>query len=123
MRIFLLSIHSLWVLWMVAGVLLAILGFRYPRVWTWKHFRILHLAAIIATASVPLWNRGACPLTEWEAALAAEPVAQPFLARVLTWLVYWDIPLWLLSLSTGVAAIVTLVVFVLHPPWRCAGRR
>lgn len=122
MQTVLLSIHFLWVFWMIAGVLLAILGFRCPRLWSWKYFRILHLAALLATATVPLWNRGVCPLTEWEAAVTADPAPQPFLARLFAWLVYWDIPLWLLSMTTGAAAIVTLIIFIRHPP-RAQARR
>lgn len=122
MQTLLLSIHFLWVLWMIAGVLLAILGFYYPRLWTWRWFRILHLVAILATATVPLWNRGVCPITAWEASLTAGSAPDPFLVRMLAWLVYWDIPLWALSLATGAAALVTLVVFIMHPPWRRAGR-
>jgi hypothetical protein len=117
MQILLLSVHLLWVLWMIAGTLLAMLGFRYSRLWTWRYFRILHLAAILATATVPLWNRGVCPITAWEAALTTDSAPAPFLARVLAWLVYWDIPLWVLSSATAAAAIVTLVVFIMHPPW------
>lgn len=113
----LLSIHLLWVLWMIAGVLLAILGFYRPRLWSWRYFRILHLAAILATATVPLWNRGVCPITAWEAALTTGSAPDPLLARMLAWLVYWDIPVWVLSSVTAGAAIVTLLIFIRHPPW------
>lgn len=118
MKTLLLIVHLLWVLWMVSGVLVAALGFRYPRLWRLRLFRTAHLVAILATATVPIWNEGVCPITEWESAAAGDPAGRPFLTRLVSWFVYWDVSPIFLAALTGAAALFSVVVYFRHPPRR-----
>lgn len=115
----LVAAHALWALWMVSGVILALLGFVWPRLWGLKKFRISHLVGLLLTASTPIWADGICPLTTWEYELresAAE--SRSLLGRFFQDLLYWDVPLVYLSLMSVGAALATVAVFILRPPWR-----
>jgi hypothetical protein len=118
-------VHFAWAVWMVVGIALSFAGFFYPRVWDWRAFRIAHLVGILFTASTPLWGEGFCPLTEWEWQLrqalgTAQDQPRSFILRLLHDLLYWDVDPLVLSLVTGAAALATVVIFILRPPW---GRR
>jgi hypothetical protein len=117
-----LAVHLAWALWMTSGVFLALAGFIRPRLWRWSLFRTLHLAGIVATATVPLWAGGVCPMTRWESAFQGTRGApEPFLIIWLRRILFWEVdPMWL-SLLTITAAGVTVVVYALHPPWRSDG--
>ena len=123
---FILVIHFAWVVWMIAGILLAVLGFRWPRLWGWRIFRIAHLVGLIGTATVPFWAGGICPLTtlDWQMRspdpASGEP--QPFLVYWLDRLLYWDVDPLVLSLAIAAGALLTVIVFILHPPWRYRGK-
>lgn len=112
-----LALHASWILWMVAGVVMAILGFWRARLWDMLVFRTGHLLGIIATATVPIWNDGRCPITEWESASSGRAL-DPFLVRALEALVYWDVSPMVLSLATAGAAILTVAMYFRHPPAR-----
>lgn len=117
-----LVVHFIWAGWMILGVVLAIAGFRWTRLWRWKVFRIAHLAGLLGTATVPLWGGGICPLTRWEWDLrtpagGSGPAAESFLARAIREILYVDVDPLLLSLATGAGALVTLLIFVFRPPW------
>jgi hypothetical protein len=118
----LLAVHFLWALWMVMGVALALAGFRWPRLWTWRAFRIAHLIGLLGTASVPIWANGICPLTTWEwdlrsgtgsgAIAAAEPCLRHWMRQIL----FLDVSPLVLSVITALGAAATLAVFVRHLP-------
>jgi len=117
--------HFLWAAWMVIGVGLAVAGFRWPRLWRWRVFRITHLLGLLGTATVPLWGEGICPLTRWEGRLrtAESPqgsasAPESFLLRLLTEVLYLDVDPLVLSLITAAGALVTVSIFVFRPPWR-----
>lgn len=113
----LLLIHVLWILWMFSGVAIAILGFWRPRLWNMPVFRTAHLIGIVATATVPIWNDGRCPITDWEGASRGREL-EPFLVRALESTVYWDVSPIVLSLATAGAALLTLAIYFRHPPAR-----
>ena len=119
---FLLVIHFAWAAWMVSGVAVAVLGFRWHRFWQWRIFRTAHLIGLVATASTPLWPSGTCPLTVWEWELRAEPsaAAQPgsFIIHWLHEALYWDVDPVILSLTGAAAALFTVVMFFLRSPWK-----
>jgi len=118
-----LAVHFAWTAWMISGVILALAGFVWPRVWRWRVFRILHLAGIAATATVPMWAGGVCPLTRWEAdALGNSAAPEPFLIPWMRRALYWDVSPVVLSLLVAVGAAITLAVFIAHPPKRGAAR-
>lgn len=112
-----LAIHTLWILWMVSGVFIAVLGYWNHRLWGMSVFRTAHALGIVVTATVPIWNDGRCPITDWESASSRQAV-DPFLIRVLREFVYWDVSPLALSLVTAVAAILTVAIFFRHPPAR-----
>ena len=112
-----LVIHALWILWMISGVVLAILGFWHKRLWEMTSFRIGHVVGLVATATVPIWNDGRCPITEWESASSGRAL-DPLLIRVLREFVYWDVNPVVLSLVSAGAAIITVAIFLHHPPAR-----
>ncbi len=124
-----LAIHFVWALWMIAGVLLAIAGFRWPRFWTWRVFRIAHLLALLGTATVPIWSAGVCPLTTWEWKLRSSPgeglsgSSEPFLRHWLRDILFLDVSPELLSIIAGLGAVVTLSVFIWHPPRRMPAQK
>lgn len=125
----LLAIHFFWAIWMVAGVALALAGFRWPRLWTWRAFRIAHLLALLGTATVPIWSAGVCPLTIWEWSLrsvageSASAAAEPFLRYWVRELLFLDVSPALLSVFAALGAVVTLGVFIWHPPRRQSTQR
>lgn len=119
-----LIVHFIWAGWMIAGVALAVAGFHWPGLWRRRVFRIAHLAGLLATATVPIWGGGICPLTRWEGHLRAmaagsgsASVSESFLARAISDLLYLDIDPVVLSVVTAAGALVTLLIFVLRPPW------
>lgn len=112
-----LLIHALWILWMISGVVVAVFGFWRERLWDMTVFRTGHALGIVATATVPIWNDGRCPITEWESASSGHQL-DPLLIRFLREFVYWDVPPLILSLATAGAAILTLAIFLRHPPAR-----
>lgn len=112
--------HFAWAAWMVAGIAVAGLGFRRPRLWEWKWFRTLHLIAFVATATTPLWNNGICPITtwEWQARGQADGSPPSFLARLLSDVLYLEVSPTVTSVVTGTLALFTVVMYALYPPWR-----
>lgn len=118
------GLHLLWAIWMIAGVILALWGFIKPKLHRWRKFRIVHLIGILATATVPVWADGICPLTRLEWSLGRVGVneagggSDSFILHWLHELLYWDVdPIWL-SLLVASGALITLVIFILQPPRR-----
>ena len=112
--------HFIWAGWMILGVVLAMAGFRWPGLWRWRVFRISHLAGLLATATVPIWGKGICPLTRWEWRLhptESGSAAESFLARAIKDVLYVDVDPLVLSLVTAAGALVTVLIFVFRPPW------
>jgi len=117
---FILAIHLAWAIWMICGVVLAVAGLRWRRFLRWRVFRTLHLIGLLFTATVPLWASGVCPLTRWEDAFsrsAGSGAPEPFLARLMADILYVDIEPTILSVVTAFGALVTLVIFIVRPPW------
>ncbi|MCP4566623.1 MAG: DUF2784 domain-containing protein [FCB group bacterium] len=121
----LLAIHFVWAAWMIAGILLALLGFLKPSLWRWKKFRITHLAGLIGTASVPFWSDGLCPLTIWEYNLRVAAGTPGVPAQPASFIIHWmreilfvDVDPLILSIITGALALATVIIFILRPPWR-----
>jgi hypothetical protein len=112
-----LTVHALWVLWMVSGVVIAVLGYWHHRLWRMAIFRTAHVIGIVATATVPIWNDGRCPITDWESTSSGQAL-DPFMIRLWRALVYWDISPMVLGLVSAGAAILTVAIYLHHPPAR-----
>lgn len=104
----LLFAHALFVLFVVAGLLLILVG--KPLDWAWVRnpwFRIAHLAAI-GIVVLQSWIGAICPLTTWEMALrerAGEAAySGSFISHWLDALLYYQAPAWLFTLCYTVFA-------------------
>ena len=113
-----LAIHVAWAAWMISGVVLAIAGLRWRRLLRWRVFRSAHLIGLLLTATVPLWAGGICPLTKLEDALRLPGSGSdaPFMVRLMAETLYLNVDPVVLSAVTGLGALITLVIFVAHPP-------
>lgn len=117
----LLVAHFLWAGWMVAGFLFSLAGFKCRWFWRLRFFRTAHLIGLVVTASVPLWNKGICPLTEWEwesrGGTLGEGADSSFILRFMHDVLYLDVSPAVLSITTALAAALTLWIYIAHPPW------
>lgn len=98
----LLSIHALFVVFVVLGLLLIMIGGICG--WSWVRnpwFRLLHLVAI-GFVVVQSWFGAICPLTNWESALrqkAGEAGYQDtFISFWLEKMLYYQFPQWVFVL-------------------------
>jgi hypothetical protein len=121
----LLLLHSLFVAFVVCGLLLVIVGGL--RGWAWVHnrwFRLAHLVAI-GCVVVQSWLGLVCPLTTWEMALrtrAGEAAySGSFIAHWLSQLLYYDAPPWVFALCyTLFGALVVACWFWVRPGKRAS---
>jgi hypothetical protein len=118
-----LAVHFVWAGWMIAGAVLAVLGFRWPRLWGWRIFRIAHLIGLTGTATTPFWSHGICPLTNWEwqlrSASSGQPAAaEPFIIHWMSKTLFINVDPLILSIFSGILALITVIIFVLRPPWK-----
>jgi hypothetical protein len=98
----LLILHSLFVVFVMGGLVLVIIGGL--RGWNWVRniwFRATHLAAIVVVA-LQSWLGVICPLTTWEMALRAragsETYSGTFVSYWLGRLLYYNAPGWVFVL-------------------------
>ncbi len=117
-----LGLHGLYILFVVGGLLLTLVGWWHGWQWTrniW--FRLLHLAAI-GLVVLEAWCGVACPLTVLEShlrALAGAPgYATSFVGHWLQRLVFYQAPGWFFTALYTVFALLVTIVFVFYPPRR-----
>lgn len=115
MSTLILTVHGLWLIWMVSGVVMAVVSIWYPQFRRMLISRTLHLVGILATATVPIWNDGVCPLTSWES--GTDSPKDSFVGRICMALLYWDASQLMLSAVSAAAALLTLVLYFWYPPW------
>lgn len=115
-----LLIHVAIVLFVVAGLPLAVIG--NLRGWHWANaplWRLLHLMAI-GVVVAEAWLGITCPLTLWEAQLrgaaGADLAAQGFIAHGLQWLLYYSAPPWVFTLAYTVFGAGVAWTFWRFPP-------
>ncbi len=116
----LLVTHVLFVLFVVVGLVLVLVG--KPLGWSWvrnPYFRIAHLAAI-GIVVLQSWIGMICPLTTWEMMLrekAGDAVyTGSFIAHWLEELLYYQAPMWVFALCyTVFAALVVLSWYWVRP--------
>ena len=120
-----LLLHSLFVVFVIFGLLLIVAGrFRH---WRWIRnpwFRALHLLAITVVTVQALLG-AICPLTSLEMALrsrAGDSVyAGSFMAHWLQEILYYDLPLWAFAVCYTLFCAVVLASWYLVPPRRFSG--
>ncbi|AMO23901.1 DUF2784 domain-containing protein [Ramlibacter solisilvae] len=117
-----LSLHVAIVVFVVAGLLLIVLG--NMRGWRWVNalwFRLLHLATIVIVAA-QAWLGVVCPLTTLEMWLRARAQAPTysgsFIEHWLQALLYWQAPDWVFALAYTVFALAVALTWWRFPPVR-----
>lgn len=108
-----LLLHALFAAFVVAGLLLVLIG--YWRDWQWvRHFgfRLAHALAI-GVVVAQAWLGAACPLTSWEMSLRARAgdATYPgaFIAYWVERLLYYQAPDWVfVALYTAFGALVAV---------------
>ncbi len=118
----LLLVHVLFVLFVVAGLLLVLIGGALS--WRWVRnpwFRLAHLAAI-AVVVLQSWFGMICPLTTWEMALrskaGAATYAGTFVAHWLQTLLYYEAPWWVFAVAYTTFALLVVLAWVWVKPDR-----
>ena len=107
----LLTVHVMFVLFVVVGLVLILVGGAIG--WRWvRHpwFRLAHLVAI-GFVAVQAWFGRICPLTIWEMALRERAgqatYAGSFIQYWLQALIYYNLPPWVFTTAyTGFALLV-----------------
>jgi len=111
-----LVVHALFVAFVVGG-----LAFIWLGAWRgWQsarnlRFRVLHLCAIVVVALEAIAGI-ACPLTVWENRLRGGAEDPAFIERWVGWLIYYDLPPWVFTVSYLAFALVVAATLVLVPP-------
>ena len=104
----LLLLHALFVLFVVVGLVLVVIGGL--RQWAWVRnpwFRLVHLGAI-AFVVLQSWAGRICPLTIWEMGLRARAgegtYEGSFISHWMGELLYYDAPMWVFAVCYTVFA-------------------
>jgi hypothetical protein len=116
-----LVVHALLAFFIVCGLVAiwtgAVLG------WDWirdRLFRLAHLLAIAIVSTLSLLGI-ACPLTVLEDWLRTGSLdRQGFMQRWVSRLLYYDLPVWVFTLSYVVFGLLVLLTWRLIPPYRVA---
>jgi hypothetical protein len=120
-----LALHFGFVAFVVAGLLLILLG--GARGWGWVHdpyFRIAHIAAI-AIVVAQAWLGVLCPLTTLEMWLRGRAgdasYAGSFIAHWIERLLYYDAPAWVFTVAYTAFAFAVVTAWFAVPPRRQRG--
>jgi len=110
-----LVVHALFVLFVVGGFVLILLG---ARSWSWvrnRAFRILHLAAI-AFVTIETVLGYTCPLTIWEDTLRGGSSERSFIGRWVARFLYYDFPEWVFAIAYCIFTLAVVCAWWLVPP-------
>jgi len=113
-------VHFAWILFMLAGFILTLIGFWWKRLFDKWLFRTLHLLGIVYVGLLAVL-REYCPLTILENALREKydlylTYPGSFIVHYLQRLVYPDIQPLMILIPTMIIAIFTILVFIFRPP-------
>lgn len=116
-------IHALFVLFVVAGQTLILVGWIIS--WRWTRnpvFRVAHLAAI-GFVVAEAWFGILCPLTTLEHALrnraGQSAYEMSFIGHWLDRLLFYTAPEWVFTLVYTLFALLVVTTFVFYPPnWK-----
>lgn len=121
-----LMLHALFVLFVVAGQVLVLVG--WGRGWAWVRnpwFRFVHLG-LIAFIVVQTWLGRLCPLTVWEGwlreAAGQSGYGRSFIQYWLGNLLFLDLPWWMFQVAYTAFGVVVVVSWVHFPPRRRGAR-
>ncbi len=120
-----LLLHAAFVLFVVGGQALIVLGWwhkwRWTRGFTW---RVIHLVAI-GFVTLESWCGVACPLTVFESWLRHRAGAVSYHASFIgDWvqrLMFYSAPPWVFTVLYSAFALLVAVTFMMYPPRRNLG--
>ena len=114
--------HSAYVLFVVGGQALIVIG--WIRGWEWTRcrvFRLLHLVAI-GLVMLEAWLGINCPLTILENFLriraGAVAYENSFIAHWLRWMIFYAAPEWIFALIYTVFTALVILTWLAYPPRR-----
>lgn len=115
-------IHFLYILFVVGGQALIMLG--WVRQWRWTRqrlFRLLHLAAI-GLVVIEVWSKVYCPLTVLESHFRQHSSDSIYTSGFISYwigrLIYYNAPEWVFILLYSLFFIVVVVTYLVYPPRR-----
>lgn len=121
-----LVLHTFYVLFVIGGLLLILIG--WWRGWSWTRgwwFRLAHLAAI-GFVVLEAWWGVTCPLTVLESNLRVHAgqagYATGFVSDWLRKLIFYQAADWVFTVLYTVFALLVIIVFVYYPPRRYPSR-
>ena len=121
-----LAVHSSFVVFVVLGLILILVG--GIRGWHWVRnpwFRLGHLLAI-GVVIVQAWLGAICPLTTLEMWLRSKAgdatYGGGFIAHWLEELLYYEAPLWVFAVCYSAFGLLVLASWFFVRPWRLRGR-
>ena len=114
------GVHFVSILFMCAGFITAIIGLKIEKLLQLVFLRIFHLAGIIYMGLNALLDKP-CLLTTLENYLRAKYspgliYTEVFIIHYLKKLIYPDINPVLITMITGFAAVLSIIIFVIKPP-------
>ncbi len=114
--------HAAYVLFVVGGQTLIVIG--WIRGWEWTRcrvFRLLHLVAI-GLVMLEAWLGINCPLTVLENFLRLQAGAvayeNSFIAHWLRWVIFYTAPEWIFALIYTVFTALVILTWLAYPPRR-----
>ena len=120
-----LALHAAYVLFVVGGQVLILLGWVYR--WRWTRclwFRLMHLVAI-GFVMLEGWLGVRCPLTVLENMLRSQSgvtmYERSFISHWLERLLFYAAPEWVFTAIYTVFAGLVVVTWLLYPPTRKTG--
>lgn len=119
------ALHLLWILFMLAGFILAAGGFFKKELFDWWRFRTLHFFGIAFAGTLALLGKY-CPLTIWENLLRAKydpSLTYPgsFMIYYFERFIYPDVNPLVIRIPTTFVALFSVLVFFLRPPKKIKG--
>lgn len=119
---FVLVAHAAYVLFVVGGQALIVIG--WIRGWEWTRctvFRLLHLVAI-GLVMLEAWLGINCPLTVLENFLRLQTGAatyeNSFIGHWLRWVIFYAAPEWIFALIYTVFTALVVLTWLAYPPRR-----
>ena len=114
------TLHLIWVLFMLAGFILTLSGFFWKKFFDRWVFRTFHLLGILLVSMLTVMGKY-CPLTIWENMLRLkyEPsltYPESFIIHYVKKLVYPEVNPLAIQIPTICIAFITLLVFIIKPP-------
>jgi len=117
-----LVVHAAYVLFVVVGQTLIVIG--WIRGWEWTRcrvFRLLHLVAI-GLVMLEAWLGINCPLTILENSLRLQAGAaayeNSFIGHWLRWVIFYAAPEWIFALIYTIFTALVILTWLAYPPRR-----